>query len=75
MIEVLHANHVRTARAKGLPERQVILKHCLKPALMPVVSYLGPACAAVMTGHPRLMATISTPPASIPAPSEPVPNH
>lgn len=50
MIEVLHANHVRTARAKGLPERQVILKHCLKPALMPVVSYLGPACAAVMTG-------------------------
>ena len=50
MIEVLHSNHVRTARAKGLSERQVILRHCLKPALLPVVSYLGPACAAVMTG-------------------------
>ena len=50
MIEVLHANHVRTARAKGLPEWKVILRHCLKPALMPVISYLGPACAAVMTG-------------------------
>ena len=50
MIEVLHANHVRTARAKGLAEWQVIVRHCLKPALMPVVSYLGPACAAVMTG-------------------------
>ena len=50
MIEVLHSNHVRTARAKGLSEQQVILRHCLKPALLPVVSYLGPACAAVMTG-------------------------
>ncbi len=50
MIEVLHANHVRTARAKGLPEWKVIFRHCLKPALMPVISYLGPACAAVMTG-------------------------
>ena len=50
MIETLRANHVRTARAKGLPEWKVIMKHCLKPALMPVVSYLGPACAAVLTG-------------------------
>ncbi len=50
MIEVLRANHVRTARAKGLSERSVILKHCLKPAMMPVVSYLGPASAAVLTG-------------------------
>lgn len=50
MIEVLRANHVRTARAKGLSDRQVILRHCLKPALMPIVSYLGPACAAVLTG-------------------------
>lgn len=50
MIETLRANHVRTARAKGLAEWKVILKHCLKPALMPVVSYLGPACAAVLTG-------------------------
>lgn len=50
MIEVLRANHVRTARAKGLSSAKVILRHCLKPALMPIVSYLGPACAAVLTG-------------------------
>lgn len=50
MIETLRANHVRTARAKGLPEWKVILKHCLKPALMPIVSYLGPASAAILTG-------------------------
>ncbi|UJF25166.1 oligopeptide ABC transporter permease OppB [Suttonella sp. R2A3] len=50
MIEVLHANHVRTARAKGLSEINVVLRHCLKPALMPVVSYLGPACATILTG-------------------------
>ncbi|GAB4375762.1 MAG: oligopeptide ABC transporter permease OppB [Kiloniellaceae bacterium] len=50
MVEVLHSNFVRTARAKGLRERLVVLRHALKGALMPVVSYLGPATAAVMTG-------------------------
>lgn len=50
MIEVLRSNFVRTARAQGLPERVVILRHALKPALLPVVSYLGPATAAVITG-------------------------
>ena len=50
MIEVLRSNFVRTARAQGLPERTVILRHALKPALLPVVSYLGPATAAVITG-------------------------
>ena len=50
MIEVLHSNFIRTARAKGLPERVVILRHALKPALLPVVSYLGPATAAIITG-------------------------
>ncbi|MGB5622735.1 MAG: oligopeptide ABC transporter permease OppB [Gammaproteobacteria bacterium] len=50
MIEVLHSNFIRTARAKGLPERLVILRHALKPALLPVVSYLGPATAAIITG-------------------------
>jgi oligopeptide transport system permease protein len=50
MIEVLRSNFVRTARAQGLPESTVILKHALKPALLPVVSYLGPATAAVITG-------------------------
>ena len=50
MIEVLHSNYIRTARAKGLPEHQVILRHALKPALLPVISYLGPATAALITG-------------------------
>jgi oligopeptide transport system permease protein len=50
MIEQLHANHVRTARAKGLPERIVIGRHALRGALLPVVSYLGPMTAALLTG-------------------------
>ncbi|MDX1624997.1 MAG: oligopeptide ABC transporter permease OppB [Wenzhouxiangellaceae bacterium] len=50
MIEVLHSGYIRTARAKGLPEREVILRHALKPALLPVISYLGPAAAGVLTG-------------------------
>ena len=50
MIEVLRSNFVRTARAKGLPERVVLLRHAIKPALLPVISYLGPATAAVITG-------------------------
>jgi oligopeptide transport system permease protein len=50
MIEVLNSNFIRTARAKGLPEWRVILRHALKPALLPVVSYLGPATAAIITG-------------------------
>lgn len=50
MIEVLRSNHIRTARAKGLPERIVIFRHGLRAALPPVVSYLGPATAALLTG-------------------------
>jgi oligopeptide transport system permease protein len=50
MIEVLNSNFIRTARAKGLSEWRVILRHALKPALLPVVSYLGPATAAIITG-------------------------
>jgi oligopeptide transport system permease protein len=50
MVETLHANYVRTARAKGLRERIVVLRHALKGALLPVVSYLGPATAQVVTG-------------------------
>ena len=50
MIEQLRSDHIRTARAKGLPERTVVLKHAMKNALLPVVSYLGPATAAAMTG-------------------------
>jgi oligopeptide transport system permease protein len=50
MIENLNANFVRTARAKGLRERIVVVRHALKGALLPVVSYLGPAAAQIMTG-------------------------
>ena len=50
MIEVLHSSFIRTVRAKGMPEKEVILRHALKPALLPVISYLGPAAAAILTG-------------------------
>jgi oligopeptide transport system permease protein len=50
MIEVLHSNYIRTARAKGLPERLVIWRHAFKPAVLPVISYMGPATAALITG-------------------------
>jgi oligopeptide transport system permease protein len=50
LLEVLRSNYVRTARAKGLSEAQVLLRHALRPALLPVVSYLGPATAIVVTG-------------------------
>lgn len=50
MIEVMHSNFIRSARAKGLPERTVIRRHALRPALLPVISYLGPATAAMISG-------------------------
>ncbi len=50
MIEVLNASYIRTARAKGLSERVVILRHALRPAVLPVLSYLGPASAGIITG-------------------------
>lgn len=50
MIDVLNSDYVRTARAKGLPARRVIMKHALKNAFLPVLSYLGPAAAFAMTG-------------------------
>ncbi|HEY8571702.1 oligopeptide ABC transporter permease OppB [Phenylobacterium sp.] len=50
MIEVLHSNYIRTARAKGLPESRIVGKHALRAALLPLVSYLGPACAGLITG-------------------------
>jgi oligopeptide transport system permease protein len=50
MLEVLRSDFIRTARAKGLPLRSIILTHALRPALIPVASYLVPAVAAIMTG-------------------------
>jgi oligopeptide transport system permease protein len=50
MIEVLRSNYIRTARAKGLPGRLVVGRHALRAALLPVVSYLGPTIAGIITG-------------------------
>jgi oligopeptide transport system permease protein len=50
MLEVLSEDFIRTAHAKGLRERQVIIKHALRGAMLPVVSYLGPAFAMILTG-------------------------
>jgi oligopeptide transport system permease protein len=49
LIEVLHSNFIRTARAKGLPMHTVILRHAFKPALLPVVSVMGPLAISSIT--------------------------
>jgi len=50
MLEVLRSNYIRTARAKGLPERQILLRHAMRGGLLPVVSFSGPALAYLLTG-------------------------
>ncbi len=50
MIEVLRSNYIRTARAKGLPEWLIVRRHALRAAILPLISYLGPACAGLLTG-------------------------
>jgi oligopeptide transport system permease protein len=50
MIEVLRSNYIRTARAKGLPEFTIVAKHAIRAAVLPLVSYLGPAFAGLLTG-------------------------
>ncbi len=50
MIEVLHSNFIRTAQAKGLPESVVIRRHALRPVLLPVISFMGPATAGMISG-------------------------
>ena len=50
MIEEMRQNHVRTARAKGIGPRRVLSGHVLRGALLPVVAYLGPATASIITG-------------------------
>lgn len=49
-IEVMQQDFIRTARAKGLPEHRIVLGHALKGAILPVVSFLGPAAAGILTG-------------------------
>jgi ABC-type dipeptide/oligopeptide/nickel transport system permease component len=50
MLEVINQEYIKTARAKGLKEDKVIFKHALKNAVLPVITYLGPLMAAVLTG-------------------------
>lgn len=50
MLEALSQDHIRTAHAKGLTPRTVVMRHALKGGLLPVVSYLGPATAGILTG-------------------------
>ena len=50
MLEVLGADFIRTARAKGMSDSRIVIHHALKAAALPVVSYLGPATAAIITG-------------------------
>ena len=50
MLEALKSDHIRTARAYGLPAVQIVGKHAMRSALLPILSYLGPAAAALMTG-------------------------
>ncbi len=50
MLDVLGQDYIRTAYAKGLPHHRVVIRHALKGAILPVVSYLGPAVAAILTG-------------------------
>ncbi|NHT75140.1 oligopeptide ABC transporter permease OppB [Rhizobiaceae bacterium CRRU44] len=50
MIEALHTDHIRTARAYGLPARTVVVTHAMRAAMLPVVSYLAPCAAALLTG-------------------------
>ncbi|MEE0999130.1 MAG: ABC transporter permease, partial [Treponemataceae bacterium] len=50
VLEVLRSDYIRTAKAKGLKQSQIMYKHVLKGAMLPVVSYLGPAFAGIITG-------------------------
>ena len=50
MLDVLSSDYIKTAKAKGLSERQILWKHALRNAIMPVITVLGPIAAAVLTG-------------------------
>lgn len=50
MLEILNQDFIRTARAKGVPGRQIVIKHALRGGLLPVVAFLGPAFAGITTG-------------------------
>src|SRR3546814_13486913 len=61
MLETLSADYVRTARAQGMPERRVLTRHVMRSAFPPVMSYLGPVAATVLTGSVLLEQIFSLP--------------
>lgn len=60
MLEVMNSNFIRTALAKGLPMRRVVFRHALKPAMLPVISYLGPTAVGMITGSVVVDVAFST---------------
>jgi oligopeptide transport system permease protein len=61
MLDVLNQDYIRTARAKGLSDSAVILRHAIRGAMLPVVSYLGPAVAGILTGSLVIEKTFAIP--------------
>ncbi|MCC7460385.1 MAG: ABC transporter permease subunit, partial [Proteobacteria bacterium] len=61
MLEVIHSNYIRTARAKGLREKTVMIKHALKGGILPVVTFLGPAVANILVGSVVVEKIFNTP--------------
>ncbi len=60
MLEVLNSNFIRTAKAKGLSDTSIIMKHALKPTMLPVISYLGPAFVGMISGSVVIDSYFST---------------
>ncbi|KAA9010414.1 oligopeptide ABC transporter permease OppB [Histidinibacterium aquaticum] len=60
MLEVMNSNFIRTARAKGLPMHRVVMRHAIKPTLLPVISYMGPAFVGMITGSVVIDIAFST---------------
>lgn len=50
LTEVLHQDYIRTARANGLPARRILFKHAMRNAIIPVITYIGPTIASILTG-------------------------
>jgi oligopeptide transport system permease protein len=61
MLEVIRSNYIRTAHAKGLSEKVVVLKHALKGGILPVVTFMGPAVAGIMVGSVVVEKIFNTP--------------
>lgn len=61
MLEVIQSNYIRTARAKGLKEKTIIMKHAFKGGILPVVTFLGPGIANIMTGSVVVEKIFNTP--------------